>query len=268
MTPYNPPLVSVVVLDYNRPKEAAQLMESLRANLLCASEVVWVSNGGEDRYVSPWFENGLITRWVRNRANWGCGLGMRLAAQACMTPWVILCQVDQFLRAPLTDALLNQLINELRRDDSNLYMDLAGNQGNGRYSERAHLINRERYLSIPGLDQVIGGPGPYADHRWTEQHVQEYMAAAELRFLTLSGAPLFVDNGKWSRRSYPDGAETLHSTDEKRLFILKPFTKRLDGFPNLKLNDAEWELALSGRWPAEGLIPEADKAHSFVHWKD
>ena len=76
----------------------------------------------------------------------------------------------------------------------------------------------------------------------------------------------FADNGKWSYRSYPDLAETCHSTDEKVLKIIKPFTRRFDDFPNLKLTDAEWAEVLEGRWPVEGKIPEADKPNSFKVW--
>jgi hypothetical protein len=268
MTLYTPPLVSIAILDYNRPKEAARLLESIREHAQFTCEVVYVSNGGDQSHVQPWYDSGLITRWVRDRFNAGCGLGTRLAIQACMTTWVMYVQVDQFLSRGVTNEDVGAMFEALAARPNSLYVDLAGNQGQGRFSERALLIRRDRYLSIPGMSECIGGPGPWADHKWTEQLVQEHMAAAGLGFVSLGGPPLFADNGKWSRRTYPCGAETLHSTDEKRLFILKPFKQRLHGFPNLKLNEDEWALALGGKWPKEGRIPEADKPHSFLHWRD
>ncbi len=147
-----------------------------------------------------------------------------------------------------------------------LYLDLAGNQGHGRASERAHLINRRRYLDIPGMDDTVGGPGPFAQAKWTESQVQGHCGDA---FLT--GRPLFADNGAWSERDYGPAygnAKTRHRTDTKRLFILSPFSRRADGFPNLNLSDEEWDLVLTGRWPMEGRIPEADKPHSFQCWPD
>jgi hypothetical protein len=272
MTDYNPPLVSIVILDFNRASECYALMLSLRKFAKFRHEVVYVSNGGEQGHVQGWYDIGEIDRWVRCKKNCGCGLGTRLAFQSCMTEWVMYVQVDQILSREVTDSHIEQMIAALNQNPVNFYMDLAGNQGHGVYSERAHLINRQRYLDIPGMSSCIGGPGPYADHKWTEKLVQEYMEEQDIRFMSLArgpdGVPLFIDNGKWSNRTYLDGAETRHSTDEKRLFIIKPFKQRWENFPNLRLNDEEWELALSGNWPVEGKIPEADKAHSFIYWKD
>ena len=105
-------------------------------------------------------------------------------------------------------------------------------------------------------------------YQWTENLLQEYMREYKLNFITSNETFYFANNGKWSQRSYPCGGETVHATDTKLLKVLKPLKQRYDDFPNLKLNDAEWEEVLSGNWPAEGKIPEADKAHSFVYWKE
>jgi hypothetical protein len=126
-------------------------------------------------------------------------------------------------------------------------------------------MERKKYLGIDGIEDTIGGPGRYADHPWTEAALQSHMSAHQLRFATIKPT-FFADNGKWSYRSYPDLAETCHSTDEKVLKIIKPFTRRFDDFPNLKLTDAEWAEVLEGRWPVEGKIPEADKPNSFKVW--
>ena len=69
--------------------------------------------------------------------------------------------------------------NSLENDKSAGHVDLSGNQGNGRYSERAHLINKKFYNSIPNSK---GGPGPYANELWTEEAIQNYYEQNRLKF--------------------------------------------------------------------------------------
>ncbi len=261
MIPYKLTHLSIAILDHERPSELSRLLASLDEYLEVDADIVYCHDGAlypEARELAfdGEFDTVITTKWPR-----GCGIQTRQLFQACMTPLIAYIQVDQYLVRPFTEDVLAKCVDILNQDPSTFYVDLAGNQGGGRPSERALLMDRKRYLSMPGIDDVIGGPGPYADHRWTEQHLQEYMAANRLRFATTT--PLFfADNGKWSRRSYPCGGQTEHSTDEKVLKIIKPLKQRYD-FPNLKLNDVEWEEVLSGKWPANGKIPEADRKHSF-----
>ncbi len=265
MNEYHEPLVSIGILDYERPKEAELLLCSLKEKALFEHRTVYVSNGGSQDYVKKFYDDGLIDTLILNKVNEGCGLGTRRVFESCVTEWVMYVQVDQYLGTNINDGLIYCMISLLNEESTKmLYFDLAGDQGHGVYSERAHLINRKRYLSIPGLGKTIGGPGPYADHQWTENLVQEYMKTNGLFFRSLH---FFMDNGKVSRRSYPCGGETLHYTDEKRLFCIKPLKRRYDDFPNLKLSETEWQLMLSGQWPKEGLIPEADRSSSFIYWK-
>lgn len=260
MTSYSPNRLSIAILDHERPEEFKRLVASLENHLDINADIVYCHDGHLPEYArAAAFEGDLdtviSTKWAR-----GCGIQTRQLFQACMTEYVLYCQVDQYLIRPFTDQVLDGCINVLS-DPTVFYVDLAGNQGHGRPSERALLMRRKDYLNIPGIDEIIGGPGPYADHKWTERHLQDHMQERGLRFATIN--PLFfADNGKWSRRAYPCGGETLHSTDEKVLMILKPLKQRYD-FPNLRLNDAEWTEVLEGRWPVEGKIPETDKPHSF-----
>ena len=275
MTEYKNPLVSIGILDYERPQEAKMLFDSLKLYAEFDHKVVYVSNGGNQDYVKKFFDDGLIDTLILNKKNEGCGIGTRQVFESCITEWVLYVQVDQYLTALISENCMQMFLamlgheNEFRKnmvpyDKKLFYLDLAGNQGHGNYSERAHLINRKRYLSIPNLDKTIGGPGPYANHQWTENLVQQYMKENKLYFYSLG---YFADNGKISRRTYPCGGETMHYTDEKRLFVIKPLKQRYDDFPNLHLNEVEWKLMLEGNWPKEGLIPEADKSSSFIFWK-
>ena len=264
MTPYSPNQLSIAILDHLRPQEAEKLFLSFQEHLHVPADIVYCHDGPVPNYVLGYYEAGLIDTLITTKAPRGCGIQTRQLFQVCMTPYILYCQVDQYLLHPFTTGVLDKCIN-LLNDPSVFYVDLAGNQGQGRPSERALLMRRKDYLAIPGIDDVIGGPGPYADHPWTEATLQEHMSRNRLRFVTVSPR-LFADNGKWSRRSYPCGGQTRHATDEKTLFIERSLKQRYD-FPNLRLTDAEWEEVLSGRWPIEGKIPEADRANSFRVWQ-
>ena len=267
--------ISIGILDFNRPKEAALLLATLKQNAQFIHKTVYISNGGEQDYVKKFYDEGLIYTLILNKFNWGCGIGTRQVFESCMTKFVIYCQVDQFLQHVISEDLMQSFLailgheNEFRKKMGPMlpnlfYIDLAGNQGRGQFSERALLIERKRYLSIPDLDKTVGGPGLFANQRWTENLVQQYMKDNNLYFYSLN---YFGDNGKVSIRDYPCGGQTMHFTDEKTLFCLKPLKQRYCDFPNLILSDAEWQEMLGGLWPKEGKIPEADKAHSFVYWK-
>jgi hypothetical protein len=264
---YNPSLVSIGILDYDRPVEAELLMTSLKNFAHFDYELVYLSNGGDQSYIKNLHKINRIDKLILNDKNTGCGLATRQLFQSCMTEWLIYVQVDQFLGASLHQEDIDYFIKILNDNPKYFYMDMAGNQGQGNASERAMLINRNRYLSMPGLDKIIGGPGPYANYQWTENFLQEYMKKENLTFFP---GFYFGNNGKVSKRTYPCGAETIHFTDERRLFILKPFHRRYDDFPNLKLNDEEWKMALEETfsWPEEGMIPEADKKDSFIYWPE
>lgn len=259
------PRVSIAILDYNRKNEAIKLLESIKTHAKFDHEIVYLSNGGAQDYVLDFYKNGQIDKLILNKNGNGCGLGTRQLFQSCMSDWVIYVQVDQFLYRELNEIHISQMIDALSKNKEAFYVDLANNQGQGRFSERAGFFDRKRYLSMPRINEIVGGPGPFADKQWTENYVQEYMKESGLTFFTGPECFFFADNGKWSHRHYPCGGETLHSTDQKVLRIIKSL-KRKYNFPNLNLNDAEWSEVLSGAWPIEGKIPEADKAHSFHVW--
>jgi hypothetical protein len=261
--------LTVALLDYNRPRESERCLRSIHQHFTLPRDqwqLLYLSNGGDQGSAKWWYEQGLIDTLLLNQRNWGCGIAMKQMAQAALTEWVMMVQTDQYAVREWCAEEMDHAIDCLERAPEMLYLDLAGNQGRGNASERAHLINRRRYLDIPGMDEVIGGPGPFAQSKWTERHVQDHCGAS---FLT--GQPLFADNGAWSERDYGPAygnAKTRHRTDTKCLYILSPFSRRADGFPNLNLTDEEWRTVLAGEWPVEGKIPERDKPHSFVAWPE
>ncbi len=264
--------LTVCLVTHNRDVESEHCLRSIRHHFVLPRDqwkMLFLANGGDSTLPRIWYNEGMIDTLVLNRKNWGGGVALKQAAQAALTEWVILVQTDQYAIRPYTEAELDHHISYLIDNPQAAYIDLAGNQGHGRASERALLINRRRYLDLPGFDEVVGGPGPLAQKKWTEKHLQEHCPSFALVPL------LFADNGKWSEREYPaeygvDGIQprTLHSTDQKVLKVVWPFGKRADGFPNLTLTDDEWREILEGRWPVEGKVPEHDKPHSFIAWPE
>ncbi len=260
--------LTVCLVTFNRPTESYRCLRSLH-HITAPHQTLFLSNGGDHTKPREWYDEGLIDTLVLNRRNWGGGIAMKQVAQAALTSWVMLVQTDQYAIRSYTEAELDHNIAYLTETPQALYIDLAGDQGHGTASERALLINRRRYLDLPGFDDVIGGPGPFAQSKWTERHLQDHCPG-------FASAPLlFADNGKWSERDYPVeygiggvAPRTVHATDTKILRILSPFARRADGFPNLTLSNIEWADVLEGRWPAEGKIPEHDLPHSFLVWPD
>lgn len=258
MTPYNPPLLSVAILDHRKPEELVRLLDSLDQFLQVPAEIVYVHDG-------PEIEKAHLDRIdtvILTKESQGCGLQTRRLFQVCMSRYVLYCQVDQYLVRPFTQSIFDKCCEILGNPDT-FYVDLAGNQGHGRPSERALLTLRHRYLNIPGLEQTIGGPGPYADHPWTEALLQNHIHNSNLRFATLT-PPFFADNGVWTIRVQPDGSKVKMRTDTKALWW-ETVPREKFVFPDL--TDEEWQLSFDGKWVG-GTVPEKYKAHSFNHWGD
>jgi hypothetical protein len=256
-------MLTYCILDFNRPIESELCLKSIH---LCTQfkdyQVVYLSNGGDQSYVLKYYQDGLIDKLILRKENSGCGLGTRELFNDFDLKSDLICyiQSDQFLCRHFTLDEYN-FYKDLLNKNIFFYIDLSGNQGHGNYSERGHIINKYNYQKIPN---TIGGPGPFGDEKWTEQSVQEYVRANNLKSY-ITNPILIADNGKVSRRGYPDGGELIQYTDEKSVFIVKPITKRVD-FPNLKLTDSEWDLILKNQW-VDGTVPELHKDSSFKCWQ-
>jgi len=251
---------NILILDYNRPKESELLLASIKKYANFNYKIIYLSNGGEQDYAIDYYNKGLIDKLILRKHNSGCGLGTRELFNDfdIDSDFVFYIQCDQFMVRELNQNEID--IYEKAINDKNVYIDLAGNQGGGRYSERAHFINKNYYNKIPNS---IGGPGPYADSVWTEKSVQDYMKGNQSSFHTVK--PLvFADNGKSSIREYPCGGKMLMYTDTKEVFILKPISKKIE-FPNVHLTDLEWEQILNNQW-IDGTIPEQHKNKTFKVW--
>lgn len=254
-------MITFGILGYDRPIESELCIKSIRKNAKFDHEIVYISNGGNQDYAINLYKNGLIDKLILRKSNSGCGLGTREVYNDfnLNSDYLIYIQCDQFLcREFSKDELYHYLA--LLQDGKYMYIDLAGNQAHGRYSERAQLMSKKLYNSIPNS---IGGPGPFANRLWTEESIENYRKNNGLSFLTVNPV-LFADNGKISRREYPCGGVLVQHTDEKSVFIEKPIKVRID-FPNVHLTDEEWDKILNNTW-VNGTIPEKHRNDSFVAW--
>lgn len=251
-----------LVLDYNRPKESELCLQSIRKFAKFNYNIIYLSNGGQQDYVYNYYKNNLIDKLILRKFNNGCGLGTRELFNDfdIDCEFVFYVQCDQFMIRDLKQNEIDLYISKI--NNKTLYIDLAGNQGNGKYSERAHFINKNTYNKIPN---AIGGPGPYANQKWTERALQDYIAKNNLEFITID-PPLFGNNGKISYRQFPCGGETMHFTDTKQLWIIKPLKDRYDGWPNFNLTDEEWVKILNNQWE-NGTVPVNHAKDTFKCWE-
>ena len=252
-------MIEYLILDYQRPQEAKNLLESIKANSHFDYEVTYLSNGGDQTYVKDFKKKGLINNLILNPRNVGCGAGTIQLFSNCQSEYAFYIQVDHILSQPITSDGITQFTS-LIKDQGFSCVDLAGNQGNprGTYSERAQFINVEFYNSIP---KSIGGPGPWNSIRWTEKCIQDYFSDNDLKIAHLSPV-IFSDAGKWSVRSNPDGSEWRQRSDTKQLWMIKPPSQK---FSWPKFTEEEWDRVIkTKKWKA-GDIPSKLKntEHSF-----
>lgn len=265
-------MIEYLILDYEREEEARLLLESIEKYSKFDYTVTFLSNGGDQTYAKKLKEEGLIDKLILNQVNTGSGGGtVQLFAQ-CETKYAFYIQVDHILAAELNREHINAFI-DLVENQGYCYVDLAGDQCHGVYSERAQFINTEFYNSIP---KSVGGAGPWHEMPWTEEYVQNYIKDNNLKYKSVyfegdsrhqlgekTKLPVFLNNGKWSYRSNLDGSLWKHKTDTGELWMIKKPTQKFV-YPNF--TDEEWESAFRGDWP-DGKIPEKNEPHSFVHWK-
>jgi hypothetical protein len=258
-------MIEYLILDYQREEEAFNLLKSIKELSNFPHKVTFLSNGGE-KYALNFKKQELIDKLIINEENVGCGAGtIQLFAQ-CKSKYAFYIQVDHVLSAALNEDHINYMISLIEKD-GNSYIDLSGDQGRGVYSERAQFMPVKFYNSIP---KAIGGPGPWDDIEWTEKYVQDYIKDKNLKYKSLfftnengQKIPIFLDAGKWSFRSNPDGSQWKHRTDTKQLWMLKKPTNKFS-FP--RFSEEEWSDVLINGW-ADGKIPKNEIKHSFHYWK-
>lgn len=252
----NEDFATFIILDYERPTEGLNLVLSIRKKAKIPHKILYFSNGGKQDHVEDFAKSGLVDIPVLKDKNQGCGFGTIEAFLACPSRYAFYVQVDQLLVREINEKQL-EIWKEMLRTDKKVVL-LAGDQCQGRYSERAHFVDVEWYNSIP--NKPGGGPGPYEHLPWNEGFVQNFLIE-QGNPVHIEPYPWFGDCGKYSMRQAPDGALWRFRCDTKELWMLKPAKERYV-FP--PLNDSEWNFVLTNRfWPA-GKIPESQQSCSFA----
>ena len=247
--------VSYLVLDYNRPKETRQLLESIKAFALHPHKTILLVNGGAQDEHYQLYNEGLVDELILTKQNFGGGVGTVDLFKFCRTPFAFYVQSDQILAQPITQENIDQWIFELDTEYS--CIDLAGSQCGKSYSERAQFINVQKYLSFAPFE--LGGPGWIGPEKWTEEHVQEKFVSGGLK---IKHEHFFLDNGKISVRTVAGNGVFWHECDTKKLKVITaPQNNQKDFY--YRLTDQEWDDIFEGRWPTEGKIPEFWREHSF-----
>lgn len=269
---YQEPLISYLVLDFQKPVEARLCLESIKRHTLFPHKVLFLHNGPAD-YPYQFLKDGLVDHFIQTCQNNGLGIGTRDLFAASFSPYSIPFQNDQILAQDFTQQMLDEFIGLLwlQNEDKTrtvASVSLAGQvAGMGVYSERAHLIQTSFYKGMELIDNRLGyaGAGPYNDSGpWREAQIQAYYAEKGFIHLTLL-PPIVRDNGVWTIRDLAGGRMRMR-TDTKALTWVKPPTEKAV-FPDH--TDEEWAMAIRGEWP-KGQTPSnyVAKGQVFNCWGD
>lgn len=255
--------VSYLILDFNRPEEGELLLTSLQSLARHPKEVVYLCNGGNSSYAIDFYNRGLIDTLIIKKDGDGGGFGQTDLWRYCKTKYAFFLQVDHILVSEIKQETINYFI-DLLENKSFKCIDLNGDQSNkGGWTDRAHFMSSEFFNSLAPFPN--GGPGTENEgFFWNEEYLGNTFANNGFKIAHIS--PLFFrDCGKWSVRQAGDGLYK-YRCDTKNLYVLGKPTYRTEVFP--PFNDSEWELAINGNWPKDGMVPKQWEKNSFIYWAE
>jgi len=257
--------LTIGILDFFQEKESEQLLRSLKENLLIKANILFIDNGTPTNYSKRFLEEGLIDELIVNEENLGCGPATVQMYDVCKTPYLIYVQSDQKLIQKIDAEGINAMIKIL---DEYHCIDMAGNQCQGKFSERANMMNVDFYKNIP--KKTLGGPGITNSKKYVEEWVQEYFIDNNCLIAHVKPT-IFSDEGYYSVRqlSKEDPCILKHSCWTKEIWLLtEPPKKKYEVYP--PLNEEEWEKLINGDFPKwknneRGYVPEAWKDNAFTN---
>ena len=259
------PKFQFLILDYNREQQSSILLKSLTENVKCPREDFWVTylcNGSlNNEWPFKWYNDGVIDQLIIRRKNTGGSWGMVDLASICQSEYAFLLQNDQYLIREINNNTVNYFIESLEAKFK--LIDLNGFQaGQENFSDRASFVKISDYRGwVKNLNNY--GPG-YEGGEHNEHEIQEIFKKNKYKIANFG--LFFADNGKWSFRQNKDGSTWKHQTDTKKQYYISGEIKEKSVYP--KFTDEEWNYVLTNQsWP-DGQIPEREKEHSFLFWKE
>ena len=274
--------VDILILDFLKESASRKCLGSIRDKFHFNKRVIFYSNGETQDYVWEFYKKGLIDLAIFNSKNEGLGVGTSDLWKVSRSDWIINFQQDQYVqidvsypelkhqgfleKTSVNQEQIDNLITTLNQDGVGC-ISLAGYPcGQGIYSDRAHIISREMLLSFDSYEGGYpdGGCGPYwgGPESYNENFIQKRFKEKGLISLA-TNPPAVADNGKISVRENGDGSVFQHTTDEKRLWVVKK-PKSKQPWPE-GLTDEEWNLILTDQW-VDGTIPKKWQKDSFKFW--
>lgn len=251
--------LSILVLDYRKPVETRQCLESLRRHMKVPCKIVYLDNGSNEQYPWSFYQEGLCDIIISKKVGMGGGFGQTDLFRWCDTKYAIFVQSDQVLMYDINQDAIDTMIKCL--NDGARCIDLNGDQSQkGRWTDRAHFIDVEWFNSLAPFPN--GGPG--LDHlRWNENYLQEVFDNLGNPIVHIRPV-LFRDNGRVTIRELPCGGVVQMETDTKKVSWIKT-PKQPYMFP--EMSDEEWNLSISGNW-VSGTVPKKylERGESFDFW--
>lgn len=252
--------VSYLILDFNRPEEGLNLLLSIQKFAKHDKEIVYLCNGGESDYALDFYKRGLIDILIIKKDGDGGGFGQTDLWRFCKTDYAFFIQVDHVLLREITQNTIDNFVNLLENENYKC-IDINGDQSNkDAWTDRAHFMKTAFFNSLSPFPN--GGPG-LDSIPWNEEYLGNTFKEKKYNIAHIN-QPFFGDCGKWSIREAGDGLYK-HRCDTKVLYILKTPSYKTDIYP--PFNDDEWIMAIGGKWPVEGMIPESWRKHSFKVWQ-
>lgn len=253
-------IVSFLVLDYRKPHETSECLESIRRHAKVPHQIIYLDNGSQEEY--PWdFRNeGLCDVLISKQVGRGGGVGQTDLFRYCDTQYAYFVQSDQMLVHDITIGAQDRFIEALVGDAR--CIDLNGDQsGLGRWTDRAHFIDVSWFNSLSPFPN--GGPGPLHELRWNENYLQEVFDQIGNPIVHVKPV-LFADRGINTVRELPCGGIVRMRTDTKAVEWLQ-LPKAPYVFP--EHTPEEWEQVIAGNWRA-GTVPSIylSRGDSFNHW--
>lgn len=263
MKPVDPSRLSLLVLDYSRPKELLQVLQSIKRHVKCDHEVVVHSNGGHQGHCIQYYDTGLCDRLILNKLNNGAGRGCVDLFNYCLTDYAIYLEGDQPLIRDVTEEEWRRWAKALEVGTAAPVASMVGRVTHGNFSQRAFFAHVPSYREL-ARSMPNGGPGTDRKHDTNEYWMQQHIL--ENGLILFAPPAVVIDMGLWSVNENADGSVWLHETDRRGLWLIRGPVKEKAAYPSL--SDAEWAQLLDYQvWP-DGTIPEKDRAHSFIYWKE